>query len=166
MRIISFIKNKLKRSLWVSLYFFLCFGIIAILKKLFLAQYNIEFYGISVVIVGALITGKVVPLLDHISLEKRFQSYPRWVNVLYKTIILSAAILTIYAIKKIFLGYLETGGVWDGVKLVYENRELYRFLATNLCIGLSVLIYNLFSEINRYLGEGGIRDIFFSVRSR
>lgn len=166
MRIITFLKDELTRSLWVSLYFFLCLGIIALLKKLFLAQYNIEFYGLSLVILGTLIAGKVVPLLDHISLEKRFPTFPRWVNVLYKTFIMSAAVFVVYTLEKIFHGYHETGGLREGIKLVYENRELNRFLATNLCVGLSFLIFNLFSEINHYLGKGGVKRIFFSVRDR
>jgi len=163
MRLTSWLKYELTRSLWVSLYFFLCLAIIITLKKLFLAQYRIEYYGISLVIVGSLIAGKVVPLLDHISLEKRFPTYPRWMNVLYKTTIMASAILVVYTIEKIYHGYHEAGGLREGIKLVYESRELNRFLATNLCVGLMCLIWNLFSEINHHLGKGGVKKIFFSV---
>ena len=165
-QIISFWKNYLVRQFWVFLYFFLCLGIIALLKKLFLAQYSIDFYGLSVVLLGALISCKIVPLLEHVALEKRFLSFPRWVNVLYKTFIMSSAILVIYALVRFWSGTMEAGGLREGISLVYESRDMNRFLATILCVGLICLVWNLFSEINRHLGRGGLGDIFFSVEDR
>ena len=165
-QIISLWKHYIVRQFWVFLYFFFCLSIIALLKKLFLAQYNIDFYGLSAVVLGALISCKTLPLLEYVALEKRFSAFPRWVNVLYRTFIMSSAILVVYALVKFWRGTMDAGGLREGIMLVYESRDMNRFLATIICVGLICLVWNLFSEINRRLGRGGVRDIFFSVRDR
>ena len=58
----------------VTLYFLFCFGIILTLKKLFLADYQIEFYALSVAVVSALIAAKVVVTLDHTRAGTRFDA--------------------------------------------------------------------------------------------
>ena len=62
------------------------------LKKLFLADYQIEFYAVSVVVVSALIAGKVVVILDHTPLGTRFAADQRpGLASVYKTIISGGA---------------------------------------------------------------------------
>lgn len=46
-------------------YFLPCFALVLTLKKLFVAQYAAEFYGVSASVIGALVVGKTVVLLDH-----------------------------------------------------------------------------------------------------
>jgi lipid-binding SYLF domain-containing protein len=71
----------------VTLYFMACFALVLTLKKLFLAQYSLEIYGISAAVVGALVVGKVVVLLDHTRLGNRFdQGHALWRGALYKTV--------------------------------------------------------------------------------
>jgi hypothetical protein len=48
----------------VVLFFFIAFGLIFLLFKLFVAQYSIEFTAFGKAAVAALILGKVIPLLD------------------------------------------------------------------------------------------------------
>jgi hypothetical protein len=52
--------KELKAILLVSLYFLVWFGTLMIIKVLLLSEYRIEFYGASIVIVGALIAAKAV----------------------------------------------------------------------------------------------------------
>ena len=79
--------HKVKLVGLVTLYFMACFALVLTLKKLFLAQYSLEFYGISAAVVGALVVGKVVVLLDHTRLGNRFdQGHALWRGALYKTV--------------------------------------------------------------------------------
>ena len=50
----------------VTLYFLLCFSFFLVLKKLLLAQYQIEIKVLPTIVVGALIVAKVVVVLDQL----------------------------------------------------------------------------------------------------
>lgn len=60
--------HELKLVALVTLFFMVWFGMLIALKKLTLANYQIQFSGLSVVVIGALVTAKVVLILDHVSL--------------------------------------------------------------------------------------------------
>ena len=56
--------KKLKTEMidvgYITLYFFICFAVFMIIKKLVLFEHKITFYGWSGAIIGALAMGKVV----------------------------------------------------------------------------------------------------------
>ena len=138
-----------------TLYFLCCFLLIVLLKKLFLAQYDIAFYGLSAAAVGAAIVGKVVVVLDKTGAGKRFESSrPPWVSVLYKTLVYTIVVLVVVAAEKVFHAYRESGELGHAVAEVWNGRDRNNVLATVVCVGLSFTAYNLFSAINRSLASG------------
>jgi hypothetical protein len=56
--------HELKQVALVTLYFLCWFGLVLLLKKLFLAEYRIEVYALSAAVIGALVAGKIVVILD------------------------------------------------------------------------------------------------------
>ena len=80
--------KQVKEVALVTLYFMVCFAILLTLKKLFLAQYEVEFYSVSAAVVAALVIGKVVVVLDHTSIGNRFdKKHALWLGALYKTVV-------------------------------------------------------------------------------
>jgi hypothetical protein len=154
--------HELKLVGLVTLYFLVCFTLVLTLKKLFLAQYDLEFYGVSAAIVGALVVGKVVVLLDHTRLGNRFDDgHSPWIGAFYKTVVYSAVAFLVIATEKIVHAYRETGHFGESLKEVWHHRDRSVMLATVLCVGLAFAGYNLYSAIDRRLGEGTLRKILF-----
>ena len=60
--------HEIKEIAGVAFYFFLWLGVLMLLKKLMLEDYQIEFTGISVAIISSLIIAKVVILMEFIPL--------------------------------------------------------------------------------------------------
>lgn len=54
MKAIRVVTKEIKKVGLVTLFFLIGFGLILVLKKLFLAEYSIEFTGLSKAVVGAL----------------------------------------------------------------------------------------------------------------
>src|SRR4051812_24020062 len=52
----------------ITIYFALCFAVMMLLKHLVLAQHEIQFRGLSLAIVAALVVGKVVAVLEKVPL--------------------------------------------------------------------------------------------------
>ncbi len=151
--------EKLKEELWTAglatLYFLCCFLLLMLLKKLLLAQYDIAFYGLSAAFFSALVVGKVVVVLDKTGAGTRFEArHAPYVNVLYKTIVYSLAVLLVVAAEKVFHAYGETHDLAAAVAEVWHGRDRNRIMATVLCIGLAFTAYNLFSAVNRHLAGG------------
>jgi hypothetical protein len=87
-------------------------AIVLTLKTLFLAEYQIDFYAVSVVVVGTLVAAKVVVILDHTRLGPSFASARRPALVaIHKTIIHGAATLLLIGGERVFHAYRERGGI-------------------------------------------------------
>ena len=150
----------------VTLYFLICFALVLTLKKLFLAQYDLEFYGISAAIVGALVVGKVVVLLDHTRIGNRFdEGKALWISVAYKTAVYTAVTFLVLVAEKTFHAYRESGHFAGSFEHVWQHRDRSVMLATVLCIGLAFAGYNLYSAIDRRLGAGTLRATLASSSS-
>ncbi len=155
MGLFSTVKHEAKEVGLVTLYFFLCFGIILTLKKLMLATYEIEFYALSGAVVGALIVGKVVVVLDKTWAGNRFDaSHSIGVAVLYKTTTYSAVTLLVLLAEKMFHAYRESGMLGEAFMEVWAHRDRNLIFAKVLCIGLTFLGYHLYKGLDRRLGEG------------
>ena len=82
-------REKLAREFRVlvqaMLYFTVWLGWLVVLKKLVLEEYRIEFQGLSVALVGALVLSKVVLILENVSLGEWVRKQPALVEVLLRT---------------------------------------------------------------------------------
>ena len=108
--------DELKAAGFATLYFLCCFLFVMVLKKLFLAQYDIAFYGLSTAAVGAAIVGKVMVVLDKTGAGTRFESsHPPGVSVFYKTLVYSLVVLLVIAAEKVFHAYRESHALGSAV---------------------------------------------------
>jgi hypothetical protein len=150
----------------VTLYFLACFTLVLTLKKLFLAEYAVKFYGVSAAIVAALVVGKVVVVLDHTRVGNRFDwSHAPWVGALYKTLVYSAMTFLVVGAEKVFHAWRESGQIGESLRHVWEHRDRNVMLATVLCIGLAFAGYNVYSALDRRLGEGTLRQVLMRGKS-
>lgn len=146
----------------VTLFFLICFGVFLGLKKLLLEEYQIETSVIGTAVVAALVVAKVVVLLEKTSIGQGFRSRPLLVRVVWRSLIYTAAVFVVTLAEHLFDFYRKSGGANTALSDLWQSRDLYHFLAMNLCVALSFLLYNAFSEVDQQLGEGGLRRLFFS----
>jgi hypothetical protein len=139
----------------VTLYFLFCFGIILTLKKLFLADYQIQFSALSAAVIGALIAAKVVVTLDHTRAGTRFDtSHPLAVAVSYKTFIYGLVAFGVLFGEELFHAYRAQGALGAALAEVWVHRDRNVILAKVICVALTFAGYHLFTGFDRRLGEG------------
>jgi membrane protease YdiL (CAAX protease family) len=162
------IKEKIKEELiqvgTVTLYFLFCFGMILLLKKLFLAEYDVGFYALSAAVLGALVVGKVVVILDHTKIGNRFEEKPPYVDIIYRSLTYTFAVAIVLIIEHIFHALGDSKSLWAAIKEVIANREAPKLWAIIICIFGSFAVYNVISTINKRLGEGKLKRILFSSK--
>jgi hypothetical protein len=149
------LKHEIKEIGLVSLYFFFCFGVMLTLKKLFLADYQIEVSVLSKAVISALIAAKIVIILDKTHAGRRFDaSFPLGLAALYKTLIYILATFIVLFLEKLFHAYRESGMLMQAISYVWEHRDRNLIFAKVLCVGLAFFAYHLYAGLDRRLGEG------------
>jgi len=116
----SFVQKKeILEVLILTAYFLLCFGILTVIKKLALAQVNIEFYGFSAALIGALIMSKVVIILDKTPLGKIYQRQALYKNVLIKSVLYTLVVSFVLFLENLIHKLIEGQSFIDNLGLFY-----------------------------------------------
>lgn len=127
------LQNEIKTVGLTTLYFGLWIGVLAILKGLILAEYQIQFHGLSLALVGALVLAKVVLVLEHVPLGAWTRTQPALTDAMLRTALYAFGILLMLLVEKAFDGRHEYGGF--GSSLMDENIKnplLYPILSVSL----------------------------------
>jgi hypothetical protein len=156
------IRREVREIAFVTLYFLSCFLFFLLLKKLFLEEYHLEITIFHTALIGALVVAKVVVLLEKTSFGSRFRSASPFAHVLWRSLCYTAIVFVVTLAERLFHLYREHSELSRALSELWAARDLHHFIALNLCVGVSFLIYNCFSEIDHHLGEGGLRRLFFT----
>lgn len=158
------VKEELKQVGVVTLYFLFCFGMILLLKKLFLAEYDVGIYALSAAVLGALVVGKVVVILDHTKIGNRFDEKPPYINIIYRSLTYTFTVAIVLFAEHIFHALGDSKSLWAAIKEVIANREAPKLWAVIISVFSSFVVYNVISTINKSLGKGELKRILFSSK--
>ncbi|MDP3877362.1 MAG: hypothetical protein Q8Q50_10305 [Methylobacter sp.] len=157
---LSDLQHELKEVAWLSLYFFLCFAIMLTLKKLFLADYQVEVNALSTAAVSALIVAKIVIILDKTPAGKRFDaSHALGMAALYKTLVYALVTFLVLFMEKLFHAYREVGMIGQAFIYAWEHKDRNIMLGKVIVIGLTFFGYHLYAGLDRRLGTGSLRKL-------
>ena len=154
------IRQELREIGLVTLYFLSCFLIFLSLKKLLLESYEVEVTVFRTAIISALVVAKVVVLLEKTSFGNWFSGGLPIFHVFWRSLTYTLVVFLVTIAERVFELYREQGGLPAASEL-WTGKDLDHYLAMNVAVGLAFLAYNSFAEIDRSLGEGGLRRLFF-----
>jgi hypothetical protein len=162
MKVLHWLAEEAKSIALVTLYFAACFAVIMLLKQLWLVEYGIEFSGVATALVAALITAKVVIILDHVPLTKWLQGTPGIIEVGARTALYTAAVLVVMLLEKAVESRTEQGGLMAALANVFGHPDMPKVWATTIAVGLSFLAYNAFGVVRRAIGAKRMAELFLS----
>jgi len=142
------------------LYFGCWIAVLLLIKQLLLADYQIEFNGFSMVVIGALVLSKVVLILEHIPLGSLLRGRPTWVAVLLRTALYALGVFVILLLEKAFEGRHEFGGFGSSLASIFQHADLYHVWVNAICMTGALLVYNTISVIRSHLGKGGLLKLY------
>jgi hypothetical protein len=149
-----------------TLFFAIWIGSLVVLKKLVLAEYEVEYRGLSAALVGALILAKVVLIFEHVSLGSWVRRQPAWVGVLLRTLLYSFGVFVVILLEKSFEGRHEHGGFLESMSALFAETNLAHVLANTLCITGALLSFNVILVIREHLGPGNLMRLFILPRTK
>jgi hypothetical protein len=118
--------RELRAVLLTTLYFALWFGVLMLLKRLLLAQYQIEFRGLSLALFGALVVAKVVLVLDHVPLGRWTRRHPAITDVLLRTLLYTIGVFIALLLEKAFEDRHEYGSFESAGEPLSSSRHSAR----------------------------------------
>ena len=158
------LRHELREIGLVTLYFLACFLFFLSLKALFLDEYAIRVPVLGTAVVGALVLAKVVVILDKTSVGERFGSSRVLAHVLWRSLVYTAIAFVVTLAERLFDLYRKSGDLSAALTGVWAEEDADHFLAMNLTVGLTLVVYNVFTEVGRHLGAHGLRDLFLAKR--
>ena len=145
-----------------TLYFALWLGMLILLKKLILSEYQIEFYGLSMALIGALIVAKVVLVMEHIPLGAWLRQQAAWQDVILRTALYGLGVLVVLLLEKAFEARHEYGGFGPALTGVFQHADIPHVWASAIGVTAALLVFNVLSVIRRHLGAGGLLRLLLS----
>jgi len=156
------IKNEIRSVGLTTLYFGLWFCFMVVLKRLVLAEYRIEFQGLSIALFGALVIAKVVLVLEHVPLGAWMRQRPALVHVILRTVLYAAGVFIVVVFEKAFEAQHEYGGFISSLIQSFHDQNIHHVLATTISVAFALLGFNALFVIRRHLGKGGLFRVFLS----
>jgi len=156
------LREELKDLSITFAYFTSVLGVLVLLKKLMLAEYQIEFQGLAVALMGALVLSKVVLILEHVSLGAWVRSRPAWVDVVLRTALYTLGVLVVLLLEKGFEGRHEHGGFLSAIASDFQHAEVHHVWINTIVLSGALLGYNVLSVVRRHLGELGLLRLLLS----
>lgn len=154
--------HEIKAVGLAALYFGCWIAALIWLKQLILAEYRIEFDGMSKALVGALILSKVVLVLEHVPLGAWVRARPAWVDLLLRTLLYAVGVLVVLLLEKSFEGRHLHGGFGPALQAVFRDADLNHVLVNTIGLSGALLGYNLLAMVRRRLGSGGLGRLFLT----
>jgi len=147
----------------VTLYFAVCFIVMMVCKRLVLAEYGVEFRGLSFALVGALIVAKVVLVLEHVPLGAWVRRRPVVVDTVLRTLLYSLGVAVVLLLEKAFESRHEHGGFGGALSALIEGRDIHHVLATTIGVSGALLGFNVLAVLHLNQGAGFLRRLFFAT---
>ncbi len=160
------LKNELKSVGIATAYFLFCFGTLMLIKFLLLKEYQIEFSGVSMMVIGALTIAKVLLIMEHIPLGKWVNKQPAYLEILMRTVLYSFGVLVVMILEKGFEGRHEYGSFGSSLQQVFNDVDIYHVWVNTIVVFGTLLGYNLISYISNQLGKGTLLRMLFSSPSK
>ena len=165
MKLLKTIKNAFFEILPPAIFFLIAFLLILFTKRMILSEYGISWTGFGTAVVGAMLVGKVVLMVDKLRFINKFQSRPLVYNTLWKSFIyFLAALLVRYLIKVVPL-------LRKYENLVEANRHLVNevvwphFWLLQMWLAVLFLIFCAMRELIRVIGRDKFIHMFFGGHS-
>lgn len=162
MSLYSKIKKEIMEVGLSTLYFGIWFCLMIVLKGLILAEYRIEFQGLSMALIGALIVAKVVLVLEHIPLGAWVQARPALVHVIVRTALYALGVFVVVFLEKAFDARHEYDGFIPALIRVIHTRDIHHVLATTIAVTFALIGFNAMFVVRRHIGKGGLLRMFLS----
>ena len=150
---------------WLVVLYLACFfGLFTWYRRFILAEYQISYVHYGVSLLEALVLAKVILIGDVLRLGRQFEDKPLIVPTLFRSVVFSLWVGAFGVLEHTIGGLLSGQGLAGGFEQLMRIGK-YELLARCLVTFVAFIPFFAFKELERVLGEGKIRTLFFRGRA-
>jgi hypothetical protein len=160
-------KEKIRHEFieyWINvIYLTLVFASFTVHQRLVLATYDITYTNYGFAVIEALVLGKVIMVGDALHLGRGFETKPLIYPTLYKTVVFTIFVGIFKVIEHAII-VLWNGGAVTEIVVEISEQWLLEVIANSLVVFVAFIPFFAVKEIERMLGKGKVRRLFFRNR--
>jgi hypothetical protein len=161
-------KQKIASELveyWIAVVYLACFfGVFTWYRRFILAEYQISYAHYWVSVLEALVLAKLILIGNALRLARRFEDRPLIVPTLFKAMVFSLWVGLFTVLEHTIGGLLREQGLAGGFEELMSTGK-YELLARSLVTFFAFIPFFAFKELERVLGVGKLRILFFRGRA-
>jgi hypothetical protein len=154
-----FIK-ELREYLIVSIYLWICFGVLLLYKTAILRAEHVQFIPLGIAAVKALIIGKFILIGRAVKAGDRLSSSVLLIRIMWKSLAFMLLLVVFTLIEEMVMGLFHGHTVANTVDEL-TARSWPETFAPSLLMLLVLIPMISFEEIDRSLGKGRLRRMLF-----
>lgn len=163
MKLLHKIKHDLVEVLPPTIFFFIAFSLVLLTERLILSEYGISWTGFGSAIVGAILVGKVVLLVDKLALVNKFSNRQLIFTTAWKCIIYFSAAVFLQYLERIIHLMLKHESFLEANRLFMTMTVWPHFWLVQMWLAVLLFFYCAMRELIRAIGREKVIQLFFGA---
>jgi hypothetical protein len=163
MKVLHFLKEEFLKVLPPTIFFFITFCLLLMTRRLILREYGLPLTGFANAIIGALIVGKVVLVVDNFRFMNLYPHKPLIYNVLWKTSVYLLATLLVRYVEHLIPFVKQYGGIDEGNRHLLEEIIWPHFWLIQMWLVVLFFAFCSMRELIRSIGKTVFLGMFLGI---
>lgn len=157
--------EQMKEFSFIALYLWLVFSLFIVYKSVILTEYHIAFAYHGFALINALALGKIMLVAKDLHLGEQFDDAPLIYPTLLKSAIFTVVLACFKIAEDVAIGVYHGKSFGDSIADL-GGGTLQAILSLTVLLFVILVPFVGFGELQRVLGEGKLKQLFFHPRSR
>jgi len=163
MKFLHKFKHDFVEILPPTIFFFLAFSLVLLTKRMILSEYGITWTGFGSAIVGAILVGKVVLLVDKLTFASKFNHRQLIFTTAWKSLIYFIAATFLQYLERIVHLLMKHEGFLEANRLFVTETVWPQFWLIQMWLAVLLFFYCAMRELIRAIGREKVIQIFFGT---
>jgi hypothetical protein len=164
MKLLETVKNAFFEILPPTIFFLIAFLLILFTKRMILSEYGISWTGFGAAVVGAMLVGKVVLMVDKLPFVNKFPDRPLVYNTLWKSLIYFLAALLVRYLMHVVPLLTKHESFMEANRHLASEVVWPHFWLLQMWLAVLFLIFCAMRELIRVIGRDKVIQMFFVGR--
>lgn len=165
MKLLENVKKDFLELLPPVIFFFVAFVLILTTKRMILSEYQISWTGFGTAVVGAILAGKVVLIVDKLPFVNKFPNRPLVYNTLWKSLLYFFASLVVGYLDQLVHFLRQHEGLMEANRHLWAEVVWPHFWLLQMWMVVLFLMFCAMRELIRVIGRDKFIHLFFGGRS-
>jgi hypothetical protein len=163
MKLLHKIKHDFVEILPLTIFFFIAFSLVLLTKRLFLSEYGISWTGFGSAIVGAILVGKVVLLVDKLTFLNKFAHRQLIFTAAWKCLIYFLAAVLLQYLERLVHLLMKHESFLEANRHFVTDTVWPQFWLIQMWLAALLFFYCAMRELVRAIGREKVFQTFFGA---